>query len=78
MPYEVQENTTTHGWCNCSLDEDGDGVTRPRTFATAEEAQAALDDYLGYLEYELGLPYVNRYLSDTFRVRYVGDTSTGD
>lgn len=76
MPYEVQQNTITHGWCNNWYVEGADGVTRPRTFATAEEAEAVLDDYLCGVDDEFSLPYVNRYLRDTFRVRYVEDTST--
>jgi hypothetical protein len=77
MPYEVQQNTITDGWINNWFYDAGDGVMRPETFATPQEAQAALDEHLTDLEEEFSLPYVNRYLHDEFRIRYVPDASPG-
>lgn len=73
MPYEVQQNTITHGWVNNWYYNLGDGVCRAETFATAEEAQAALDEHIWCLEEDFSLPYVNRYIRDEFRIRYVED-----
>ena len=74
MPYEVQQNTAD-GWVSLWLYDGSDGVTRPETFATAEEAAAALDDYLDDYLFDIGenfsRPYATRDLGDLFRVRYV-------
>ena len=76
MPYEVQQNTLTDGWINNWFYEAGDGVSRPETFATAAEAEAALDEYIQDLEEEFSLPYILRYVRDEFRIRYVPDHAT--
>jgi len=73
---EVQQNTITHGWVNNWYYDGGGGVMRAETFATPQEAQAALDEHLTDLEEEFSLPYVNRYLHDEFRIRYVPDHAT--
>jgi hypothetical protein len=74
MPYEVQQFTITDGWVNNWFVDGRDGVTRPRIFATMEQAQDALDLYLSHVEDEFSLPYVTRYLRDEFRIRYVPES----
>jgi len=77
MHYEVQHNTASDGWINGWLYDEGDGVLRPETFASAEEAGAALDEHLQDLEEEFRAgSAVRRYGRDEFRVQHVPDTAT--
>lgn len=43
--FEVQHYTLCQGWINCWSDTT-DGVSKPTTFATYEEAEAELKSYL--------------------------------
>jgi hypothetical protein len=43
MAYEVQESCLCGGWTNTWSYEDDDGITKPSTFDTIEEAEIALD-----------------------------------
>jgi hypothetical protein len=63
MHYEVQHYTLAHGWKNTWYYIAGDGVFQLETFATRDEAEAALDEYFGDL-------------ADEFRVEFVSDTTT--
>lgn len=72
MTYEVQHNTPAGGWANTWLYHEGDGIFRAETFATAEEAEAALDEYLQDLEAEFRAGHTSRrYGRDEFRVHHV-------
>ena len=76
MHYEVQHHTLADGWKNTWSFDEGDGVSHAETFATREEAQAALDEYLGDLQEELRAGNIEAYDPDEFRVEYVPDTTT--
>ena len=75
MPYEVQMYTSHQTWKNACVYDEGDGLCA-ETFATAEEAEAALDEYLQDLEEEFHAGTIGRYDRDDFRVRYVPNTTT--
>ena len=49
MRYEVRHYTFCEGWVNNAEDEDGN----PVTFATAEEAQASIDDFFSEIESQI-------------------------
>ena len=53
MSYEVQHYTLFYGWDNTWSYAEADGVMQPETFATAAEAQAALDEFFEDLEEEV-------------------------
>ena len=76
MHYEIQHNTLTDGWINTWLYAEADGVMRPETFATADEAQAALEEYFQDLEEEVRAGQSGPYSRDEFRVRHVPGTAT--
>jgi hypothetical protein len=46
MRYEVQTYTLCDGWINCWTTSKGDEEPVPETFATREDAEDALDQYL--------------------------------
>lgn len=46
MKYEVQHYTLCDGWVNTWLETTDDGKEVPCVYATREEAQAELDEYL--------------------------------
>ena len=72
MPYEVQHNTPAEGWVNTWLYHEGDGLLRPETFDSEQEAEAALDEHLQDLEEEFCAGHTaRRYSRDEFRVHYV-------
>ena len=75
MSYEVQYNTVDDGWINMWRYPEDDGVMRLETFATADEAKAALAEYFQDLEDELwrGLQPFSR---KDFRVHYVPHAHT--
>lgn len=77
MHYEIQHNTARDGWVNTWLYHEGDGVFRAETFASAEEAKAALDEHLRDLEDEFRAgSAIRRYGRDEFRVQYVPTAAT--
>ena len=71
MPYEIQHNTLTDGWTNTWLFAEDDGVLHRETFATAAEAEAALDEYLYDLQEAYYAGQMEAYDSDDYRIRFV-------
>ena len=71
MPYEIQHHTLLDGWINTWSYAEADGVMQPETFATAAEAQAALDEFFADLEEEVAAGQMAPYDRDEFRVRPV-------
>jgi len=76
MHYEIQHYTLIDGWINTWAYAEGDGVMHPETFATADEAQAALDEFFEDLEEEVQAGQSGPYSRDEFRVRHVPGTAT--
>ena len=76
MPYEVQHYTLLDGWINTWSYAEADGVMQPETFATADEAKAALDEFFEDLEEEVAAGQMAPHDRDEFRVRQVGGTAT--
>lgn len=71
MTYEVQHYTIPYGWVNTWQYDEGDGP-RPETFATSEEAKAALDEFLEDLYAEYDRDVIPRFYDRTeFRIREV-------
>lgn len=68
MPYEVQHHKAEDGWINRWSYEEFDGLTHLETFATPEEAQAAIDEYIDDHEEEY---LANEFERSDFRIRYV-------
>lgn len=73
MRYEVQHYTLLDGWINTWLYDDGDGTFRRETFATREEAGAALAEHLQDLDEEFRAGHCGAYSADEFRVRPMAD-----
>lgn len=71
MSYEVQQYTLCEGWVNTWTVTDENDRTQPETFATREEAQAALDEFLDEIREEIETgwrPADNGYDRSEFRV----------
>lgn len=68
MQYEVQHYTILYGWVNTWAYAEADGVMHPETFATAEEAQAALDEFLDDIFEEAAAGQMASYSNSEFRV----------
>ncbi len=64
MTYEVQTYTLCQGWVNLWTDEDSTLVT----FATREEAQAELQDFLGELTRAVQLGHLDDFNPDDYRI----------
>jgi hypothetical protein len=71
MPYEVQHYTLLDGWINTWSYAEADGVMQPETFATADEAKAALDEFFQDLEEEVLTGQSGPYSREEFRVEHV-------
>ena len=69
MRYEIQHYTICYGWVNTWAYAEADGVMQPETFATAAEAQAALDEYLADVEEEVAAGQMAPCCRNEFRVR---------
>jgi hypothetical protein len=69
----VQHYTLSYGWVNTwsYADADADGVMQPETFATADEATAALDEFFADLEAEVAAGQMAPHDRDQFRIRHV-------
>jgi len=76
MPYEVQHCTLFNGWINTWYYAADDGVMKPETFATAEEAKAALDEFFEDLAEEVAAGQMASCDRDEFRVEYVPRSNT--
>jgi hypothetical protein len=74
MPYEIQHYTLFHGWINTWSYAEADGVMKPETFATADEAKAALDEFFEDLDEEVAAGQKAPHDRDAFRVEYVHQT----
>jgi len=73
--YEVQTYTICDGWVNTWIIEYHDGTSEFETFASREDAQAALDEFLAEIaeEIALGMREADEgYDRDDFRVVPVG------
>jgi len=46
MRYEIQTNTLCDGWVNTWTEEKQNGESVPETFATTQDAQEALEEFL--------------------------------
>ncbi len=64
MTYEVQTYTLGYGWVNLWTDEGSTLVT----FATREEAQAELQDFLGELTRAVQLGHLDDFNPDDYRI----------
>lgn len=53
MTYEVQHHTLCAGWVNTWAIHHPDGSSEAETFDTAEQAQAALDEFLAETQAEI-------------------------
>ena len=71
MPYEVQHTTLFYGWRNTWSYAEADGVMHKETFPTAEEAQAALDEFFEDVEQAVAAGQMQPHDRDQYRVRYV-------
>ena len=71
MPYEVQHTTLFYGWRNTWSYAEADGVLHLETFATAEEAQAALDEFFQDVGQEVAAGQMAPRNRGEYRVRYV-------
>ena len=79
MSYEVQHYTLFYGWVNTWSYAEADGVMQPESFATSDEAQAALDEFFADLEEEVAAGQMAPHDRDEFRVRHVpGTASAGE
>jgi hypothetical protein len=65
-----------YGWVNTWCYAEADGVVQPETFATAAEAQAALDEFFADLEEEVAAGQMAPHDRDAFRIRQIGGTAT--
>jgi len=74
MPYEIQHRTLFNGWINTWSYAEADGLMQPETFATANEAKAALDEFFEDLEEEVAAGQMAPHNRDEFRVEYVHQT----
>ena len=75
MSYEIQHYTLFYGWVNTWSYAEADGVMQPETFATAAEAQAALDEFFQDLEEEVAAGQMEPHDRDDFRIRQVPGTA---
>jgi hypothetical protein len=75
MSYEVQRYTLFYGWVNAWSYAEADGAPQPETFATAAEAQAALDEFFQDLGEEVAAGLMAPHDRDAFRVRHVPGTA---
>jgi hypothetical protein len=64
MTYEVQTYTLCGGWVNIWADD----VHTLVTFATREDAQAELDDFLGELAYAVKVGHLDDFNPDDYRI----------
>jgi hypothetical protein len=76
MSYEIQHYTLFYGWVNTWSYAEADGIMKPETFATADEAQAALDEFFQDLEEEVAAGQMAPHNRDEFRVQQTGSTAT--
>jgi hypothetical protein len=76
LTYEVQHYTLFYGWVNTWSYAEADGVMQPETFATAAEAQAALDEFYQDLEEEVAAGQMAPHYRDAFRVRQITGIAT--
>ena len=61
-----------YGWVNTWSYAEADGIMQPETFATAAEAQAALDEFFEDLEEEVAAGQMAPHDRDDFRVWQTG------
>jgi hypothetical protein len=76
MHYEVQHHTLAHGWKNTWSYDEGDGEFQLETFATRDEAEAALDEFFADLAEDIAAGFCPPCSRDEFRVEFVPGTTT--
>lgn len=76
MHYEVQHHTLVDGWQNDWFYQDHDGGLRLETFATRDEADAALDEFFADLAEDIAAGFCPPCTRDEFRVQFVPSTTT--
>lgn len=75
MTYEVQTLTICDGWINTWTVHHPDGTSEPETFGTAQEAQAALDEFIADIQAEIDAGQHTAdegYSADEFRIVKAG------
>jgi len=75
MHYEVQHYTLADGWKNTWSYDEGDGVFQVETFATRDEAEAALDEFFADLDVDIAAGFCLPCSRDEFRVEFVSNTT---
>lgn len=71
MTYEVQQYTFCDGWVNTWQLHHEDGTIEPETFATHQDAKAALDEFFAEIADEIAAgqrPADNGYDREDFRI----------
>ena len=71
MSYEIQQYTLCDGWVNTWQLHHEDGTIEPETFATIDDAQAALGEFFTEIADEIAAgqrPADNGYDCDDFRI----------
>lgn len=75
MTYEVQHHTLCEGWVNTWAVHYPDGSSEPETFETAEQAEAALDEFFADIQAEIDAGQRTEdegYSRDEFRIVKAG------
>ena len=76
MHYEVQHYTLADGWKNTWSYDEGDGEFHVETFATRDEAEAALDEFFADVAEDIAAGFCPPCSRDEFRVEFVSNTTT--
>ena len=76
MHYEVQHYTLAHGWKNTWSYIAGDGVFQLETFATRDEAEAALDEFFADIAEDIAAGFCPPCTREEFRVEQISSRTT--
>ncbi len=76
MPYEIQTYALVDGWTNTWFYQDLDGVMRPETLVTAEQAEAALAEHLDDLHHAYWAGQIEDDDHKDFRICYVTEATS--
>ena len=74
MPYEVQLYTAHRVWMNACVYDEGDGP-QGETFATREEAQAALDELVVDIVADKAAGFRPPWCLEHFRIHYESESN---
>jgi len=78
MHYEVQQYAPFDGWKNTWFYNEGDGLLQAETFATHDEAEAALDEFFADLAEDIAAGFCPPCTRSEFRIRCVSGSATVD